>query len=324
MKWKEVLPSLRTARAALDLNKGRLDLLEALFACVPGDRLYVDRAGELVVHASNKRLAEMTNRDSEKTITRLLSELEARDLIRRKYSPNGKRYARQGRDNLKIAYGVDLSPLLSRMKNIQSLALAAEEEAEACQRLREDISLWIKDLVGRTDFVALLDEARKLLRRKPCLNALTLFTKKLANVTASLCATAPQNTCHKEPRENPIKEKQVLPKVSTLAKQFNGNIREMSHYIRLSLDINEQLWKRTISTFGFGEAVLLIMTIFERGPSIRSPSAYLGHLIARNIDQPGQMLLKQLEKRQARHRESLPTPIGQACRSNRSFHQVSS
>lgn len=232
-KWRDLLPALRMAREALGLNKSRLDLLEKMLACLPGDTVSPDANGRLIVFASNARLAEMTHRDSDKTITRLITELVERGLVERRSSPNGKRFSRQGPDGQRVAYGLDLGPMLARKSEIEAHARTAEAHAETCRRLREACSLMIKTLAeraGEADAIhSLLDDGRRRLRRKPDPQELSNLHRDLAkhlseaipdgNIhpaqdlsppntvpleTPSIRANAPQTTCHKDTSNIPI------------------------------------------------------------------------------------------------------------------------
>ncbi len=189
-KWRQILPALRLARDALGLNRSRIDLIEKLMACVPGDLLATGPNGELIVHVSNARLAQMTNRDGDKTVTRLISELVALGLLARKSSPNGKRYMRRAPDGSCTAYGLDLAPLLARMPEIEERALAAQAEAETCRRLRERCSLAIREIEETCGTEELLRDARKLLRRKPVAAELSALLNRLAT---QISGTAPES-----------------------------------------------------------------------------------------------------------------------------------
>lgn len=223
-KWDQILPALRSARRPLALNKSRLDLLEKLMACVPTAVIGLDRAGELIVHVSNAKLALMTNRDGPQIITRLLGELEATGLIARKLSPNGKRYCRTAPDGTHVAFGIDLAPLIRRMPEIDALAHRMRLEAEACAREREACSLLLTRLATSESGAAHQDiasEGRKLLRRKPVLALLKAFRARIEQTlgielvqsepesdlvsrtdkdrpTQKIGGSASQNACHKD------------------------------------------------------------------------------------------------------------------------------
>lgn len=185
-KWHHILPALRLARDALGLNKSRLDLLEKLLACLPGDTVCTDANGQLIVFASNLRLAEMTHRSNDKAITRLITELQSRGLLQRRSSPNGKRYTRQGPDGQQVAYGLDLGPLLARMPEIDALAEAEAIRTETCRRLREDCSLMLKRLSDMPDLTdshrEVLEDGRRQLRRKPEESALRTLYRTLSRL----------------------------------------------------------------------------------------------------------------------------------------------
>ena len=288
--------------------EGLKDLLEKLLACVPGETVSVDAQGRLIVYASNKRLAEMTHRDNDKAITRLITELEGRGLVARHASPNGKRYARQGRDGTRVAYGIDLGPMLARWPEIQSLAEAEADRLEACHQLREVCSVMLSRLATWPRLTeaaqALLDEGRKMLRRKPILGALEQLRQALAQwlgdprekviQTGEIEGSAPQTTCHKDsshisiertklkraPELTPSMIERALPKVSQLMRSTAGSIRDLTDLLLRCLGISDHLWGRCTAQFGYEESTLMVMVLYERQQSVRHAPAYLAHLIA--------------------------------------------
>lgn len=286
-KWREVLSRLRMAKEALGLNKSRLDLLEKMLACLPGDTISPDANGRLIVFASNARLAEMTHRDNDKTITRLITELEDLRLLERRSSPNGKRYARQGTDGQRVAYGIDLGPLLARMPEIEALAQAAHERLETCRRLREACSIMLKQLaerIGQGDATQhLVDDGRRVLRRKPNISALTLLHRALSQSTdgdipdgniSTACdmptpvqetsengGYAPQNTCHKYTSPISIDKKAPLakqdrqvaiPLTPAMVEQTMPRVANLGRQIRGSL---RDLVERLLRCLGIGQTL---------------------------------------------------------------------
>ncbi|WP_424973151.1 plasmid replication protein RepC [Dinoroseobacter sp. S76] len=144
-KW-EVLRELNAARAGFGLSDRDLTVLQALLSFHPGADLAAE-AEALVVHPSNKSICERLNGMPCSTMRRHLGHLVEAGLLRRKDSPNGKRYARRYGGE-KIAFGFDLAPLVARFGQICALAEEAREAAEAHRRLRESVSLMRRDLAG--------------------------------------------------------------------------------------------------------------------------------------------------------------------------------
>ena len=81
------------------------------------------------------------------TLRRHLAVLVDAGLIVRRDSPNGKRYARKVTPaRIELAFGFDLSPLVVRSEEFESLAAAIETEARALKRVRERITLCRRDI----------------------------------------------------------------------------------------------------------------------------------------------------------------------------------
>ena len=68
-------------------------------------------------------------------------------VIIRRDSPNGKRYARKGRDGLiNHAFGFDLSPLVARADEFEALAEEIRAADRALRLVRERITLLRRDI----------------------------------------------------------------------------------------------------------------------------------------------------------------------------------
>lgn len=311
-RWDDIMPALRLAREALGLNRGRLDILEKVMACLPADHLVVLSEGELIVHVSNARLAEMTNHASVKSITRLVTELEGTGLLRRKSSANGKRYARQGPDGRCIAFGLDLAPLLQRIPEILQLAAVAAHHNEECRRVRERCGLLATQVTDKPGTTELLVKARKILRRKPDLDELRALEATLAEAASepptsreTRCNDT-QNACHKDSEQNPYEEanepihqqtrqeslqqptrltlevvEQRLPTVAALGRAMNGRLRDLIDRVLLTLGISSRLWRQALDRIGFEESALLAMALYERQDEIRNPPGYMKSLLER-------------------------------------------
>jgi replication initiation protein RepC len=176
-KW-QVSRTLTEIRERLGVSDRALAVLNALLSFHPETALSLpkphlmaagsdeDGAGErasascdLVVFPSNKALGQRAHGMAPKTLWRHLVALVDAGLVNRRDSPNGKRYARKdvsGQERFSDAFGFDLTPLVARAPEFETIA----EELRAAQKRRyltkERISLLRRDV---TKLIALgLDE----------------------------------------------------------------------------------------------------------------------------------------------------------------------
>ncbi len=142
-KWN-VFRAICAARARLAVSERALAVLDALLTFHPETVL----AGEdLVVFPSNRQLSLRAHGMAPATLRRHLAVLVDAGLIVRRDSPNGKRYARKdGAGEIEIAFGFDLSPLVARADEFESLAEAVRAEERALKRVRERITICRRDI----------------------------------------------------------------------------------------------------------------------------------------------------------------------------------
>lgn len=144
-KW-HALRELTTARVEFGLSDRDIAVLQALFSFHPETRLDASKAAP-VVFPSNNAICERLGGMPCSTMRRHLARLVKTGLITRRDSPNGKRYSRRtGKD--RIAFGFDLSPILTRFDDITQAADAARTHNARCIELRETISLMRRDLLA--------------------------------------------------------------------------------------------------------------------------------------------------------------------------------
>ena len=104
---------------------------------------------DLVVFPSNKALSLRAHGMAEKTLRRHLAALVEAGLIFRRDSPNGKRYARKdetGVERFSDAYGFDLTPLVTRAGEFETLAEDLRREQKQLVLTKERISLHRRDI----------------------------------------------------------------------------------------------------------------------------------------------------------------------------------
>lgn len=125
---------LKTIRKEFKLSDRDFSVLSGLAAFA----LKRDREGHLVVFASNNTLSKKANGMNIRTLRRRLAHLQDCGIIRRRSSPNGKRYAhRDAEGNVIAAYGFDISPLLERLQEFKE-RVAAEEYRRAMYKVTRD------------------------------------------------------------------------------------------------------------------------------------------------------------------------------------------
>lgn len=142
-KW-QVFRAICSARARLGVSERALSVLNALLSFHPETVL----TGEgLIVFPSNQQLSLRAHGMAPATLRRHLAVLVDNGLIVRRDSPNGKRYARKGRaGELELAFGFDLSPLVVRAEEFETLAEGVRAEERALKLVKERITLCRRDI----------------------------------------------------------------------------------------------------------------------------------------------------------------------------------
>ena len=143
-KWK-IYQAICAARPRLGVSERSLSVLNALLTFHPETALTGEE--DLIVFPSNHLLSLRAHGMPASTLRRHLAVLVDAGLIVRRDSPNGKRYARKdGTGEIELAFGFDLSPLVVRSEEFESLAAAVETEARALKLVRERITLCRRDI----------------------------------------------------------------------------------------------------------------------------------------------------------------------------------
>lgn len=142
-KWT-VFRAICEAKERLGLTDRALAVLNALLSFHPETALSGDN---LVVFPSNEQLMLRAHGMPPATLRRCLAALVDAGVIVRRDSPNGKRYARKGRDGaIAQAFGFDLSPLPARAAEFEALAEGVRAEQRALKLARERITLCRRDI----------------------------------------------------------------------------------------------------------------------------------------------------------------------------------
>ncbi len=142
-KW-HVYQAICTAKAPLGITERALAVLNALLTFHPETALTGDG---LIVFPSNEQLARRAHGMPPSTLRRHLGVLVDAGLIIRRDSPNGKRYARKGRDGtVELAFGFDLGPLIARAEEFDRLAAEIAAADRAVKLARERITICRRDI----------------------------------------------------------------------------------------------------------------------------------------------------------------------------------
>jgi replication initiation protein RepC len=149
-KWK-LFRSITECKDALGVSDRALAVLNALLTCLPDT---VMTAGpDLTVFPSNAQLSLRTNGMPETTLRRHLAVLVNAQLIIRRDSPNGKRYARRGEGgSIEQAYGFDVTPILARAEEFENLAAEIRQERRVAALARERVSILRRDIAKMIAF----------------------------------------------------------------------------------------------------------------------------------------------------------------------------
>ena len=144
-KWK-IFHAICTARPRLGVSERSLSVLNALLTFHPETALTGE--DDLIVFPSNDQAHSLRAHGMPaSTLRRHLAVLVDAGLIIRRDSPNGKRYARKDdAGEIELAFGFDLSPLVVRSEEFESLAADIEAEARALKLVRERITLCRRDI----------------------------------------------------------------------------------------------------------------------------------------------------------------------------------
>ncbi len=142
-KWT-VFRAICTAKPRIGISERALSVLNALLTFHPETVL---TGQDLIVFPSNHQLSLRAHGMAPATLRRHLAALVDVGLIVRRDSPNGKRYARKDREGeIELAFGFDLSPLVVRAEEFESLAEEIRLEQRALAFVRERITICRRDI----------------------------------------------------------------------------------------------------------------------------------------------------------------------------------
>lgn len=143
-KW-QLYRWLCEGKTLVGINDRSLAVLNGLLSFYPDTELSEENG--LIVFPSNKQLSLRAHGMADTTLRRHLAALLDTGLIHRRDSPNGKRYARKGREgDYEEAFGFSLAPLLARSEEFQQAAERVRADNAAIRFMRERVTLYRRDI----------------------------------------------------------------------------------------------------------------------------------------------------------------------------------
>ena len=305
-KWR-LLDRLTVAADRFGLNNRTLAVLRGLLSFLP-DRRIPPCPVEATVYPANRTLCERLHGMPESTLRRHLARLVAAGLIRRRDSANRKRFARRIGGDLRIAFGLDLSPLAERGTEIAAAAECAERDVAEAQALRDEVrALRSVSTHPLPEDNAALD---RVLRRRLTIEALSAIRDALAAADVDAAAAAPilggtsggnerhiQRTDESESilpgspeeseRRTPLPPAKAVmnacPGVVSLFGRAEGwdAVGAIADRGGPMIGIDGASYRHATTSMGRARAAAVVLCLIERAASIRSPAAYLRGLARR-------------------------------------------
>jgi len=290
-KWA-ALTTLTNAAKDYDLSHRTLGVLRALLTFLPTRQISPSPLGA-IVFPSNKTLAARLNGMPESTLRRHIAQLVKAGFVSRHESANRKRFARNAGQGMKIAFGLDLSPLAAAMPQITLAAQAAQERAEALAALRCQLGHLRAQIIATRGPDTLTDDVALALRRKPDAVALTALCKtcEAALATSQMSSSDDQNERH-------IQTESISKKTNTASDQapnlrqvtetfleyhsyFPTPVRhwqdlcDIAYRLTSMIGIEQGVFQSVLKDMGEKLASVAVLNILENLGAITNPGGYL-------------------------------------------------
>ncbi|WP_088625959.1 helix-turn-helix domain-containing protein [Oceanicola sp. 22II-s10i] len=205
---RDLMAAVNTTARSLGLRAASVVVLDALLSCLPcrdnrtGRDGLITPATLLTVYAANDTLCFRARGITDRQLRRHLERLEDAGLIRRRDSANGKRFPIKQGGKIIGAFGIDLSPLLARSRELFDMAEHHRQQKAELRGLRARLQKLCAECLALTDdaeTLALLDAARNSMRRVGATVAIAReMIGRLSAVLSELLVRA--EDCNNQPR----------------------------------------------------------------------------------------------------------------------------
>ncbi|RED10666.1 hypothetical protein POI8812_03473 [Pontivivens insulae] len=300
-KW-ELLSRFEIAAPAFGLSHREMGVLRALLS-LHSPRV-LDSAEQLIVFASNRTIAERAQNMPESTMRRHIARLIETGFLGRRDSANCKRFRIKSKFGA-VAFGLDLTPLLSRAPEIHATADAVIAEQAERKAVTADIRAVLAD-VETLDPAHCTREERLTLRRKTGLNILKGLLSALCDIRARLLrhvekqsatektsTSISQNEQHQQnPKTDIITPAHVLAACPDMLNYADRRITSWNDLAEITLRIapmmglDPRVLISLVKKGGTKRIAMALCLLLQRFESVRNPTGYLTSLISReSLDQ---------------------------------------
>ena len=287
------MAAVNTVSKDLGLRAASVMVIDALLSCLPckDAKSGLDRPISpltlLTVYASNTTLCFRAKGITERQLRRHLERLEEVGLIQRKDSANGKRFPIHRGGKVIGAFGIDLSPLLTRAAELFALAQERRQEADELRGLRsyiQKLRMECLRLPVGEDVSTFLEGTRNIMRRaSTTLMQARAIVDKLTDILmgvdqanaegtqAPVATIEPKTTTINQPQRN-------LDDTTKMTATDGRNVRhkepQKSYTKKTTPDSNTEFWNSLTVLSEFYPSTprterAMVQIIFEFGKMLR-------------------------------------------------------
>ena len=173
---RDLMAAVRRTRRHYGLNTGDVLVLDVLLSFLPcrdrtsGQDRPITAETMPVIYAANATICGRANDMDPRVLRRHIARLVSAGFLVRRDSATGKRFALRAGGQVRGAYGLDVSPLLTRHAEISETAARLDEEAEEMRSLRAEALTLRGTLLDRAgaltaEALSFVETAKTVLRR---------------------------------------------------------------------------------------------------------------------------------------------------------------
>jgi len=316
-----VFRALRDTRRLFGLRPGHVQTLQAMLSFLkPGH-------GD-TVFASNDEICRRVGGVDERTLRRHIDRFVELGFMKRRDSPNRKRYRVKSSEGQSISYGLSLAPLLARASELLATAQAMENARRDRVFLRKQILTKLAQIDEATPENERTHEIRRILRRKlstaeyrALLDELEAQCKQMSTAvdapeTVKLPANDGQTVRHQSKSKKEQKDLengtdsetlplQMLTTVCDQATSFATNslrnwndVESHARTLAPMMGIHESTFEKAARKIGSRKATCAIFIILQMSNRIRDFGAYFHSITLgrRETDFNPSVLLERLSR----------------------------